>query len=95
MLIGLWHGVTWNFVLWGAWHGVGLYAQNRWSEAMRPRYAALEERAAAGSGARRLQRGLGVVSTLLTFHYVALGWVFFALPDPALSLRVLGKLFGG
>ncbi len=95
VLIGLWHGVTLNFVLWGAWHGVGLYVQNRWSEAMRPRYATLEERATASAGARRLQQGLGVVSTLLTFHYVALGWVFFALPDPGLSLRVLGKLFGG
>ncbi len=94
VLIGLWHGITWNFVLWGAWHGIGLYVQNRWSEAMRPRYTALEDRAATSAGARRLQQGLGVVSTLLTFHYVALGWVFFALPDPGLSLRVLGKLFG-
>ena len=25
MLIGgLWHGAAWNFVLWGAWHGLGL-----------------------------------------------------------------------
>ncbi len=23
VLIGLWHGITWNFVLWGAWHGIG------------------------------------------------------------------------
>ncbi len=62
---------------------------------MRPRYAALEERAGQSTASRRLQKGLGVFSTLLTFHYVALGWVFFALPDPGLSLRVLGKLFGG
>ncbi len=94
VLIGLWHGVTWNFVLWGAWHGLGLYIQNRFSDAMRPRYAVLEERAARSRGALRLQRGWSVLSTLFTFHYVALGWVFFALPDPGLSLRVLGKLFG-
>jgi alginate O-acetyltransferase complex protein AlgI len=24
LLIGFWHGVTWNFALWGLWHGVGL-----------------------------------------------------------------------
>ena len=75
VLIGLWHGVTWNFVLWGVWHGVGLFAQNRWSEAMRPRYAALDSRP-------RLHQAVTLLSTCLTFLYVSLGWVFFALPDP-------------
>jgi alginate O-acetyltransferase complex protein AlgI len=42
LLIGLWHGVTWNFVLWGLWHGLGQFAQNRWSEAVRARAAALQ-----------------------------------------------------
>jgi alginate O-acetyltransferase complex protein AlgI len=87
VLIGLWHGVGWNFVLWGTWHGVGLFAQNRWTEAMRPRYAALESRP-------RLRQAATLLSTALTFVYVTLGWVFFALPDPGLSLRVLGKMFG-
>jgi D-alanyl-lipoteichoic acid acyltransferase DltB (MBOAT superfamily) len=27
LLGGLWHGAAWNFVLWGAWHGVGLAVQ--------------------------------------------------------------------
>lgn len=26
LLGGLWHGAAWNFVLWGAWHGMGLIA---------------------------------------------------------------------
>ncbi len=29
-LSGLWHGTTWNFVLWGALHGLGLMAHRRW-----------------------------------------------------------------
>ncbi len=87
VLIGLWHGMTWNFVLWGAWHGVGLFLQNRWSEWMRPRYEALESRP-------RLHAGVTALTTLVTFHFVALGWVWFALPDVSLSLRVLGMLFG-
>ena len=88
VLIGLWHGVTWNFVLWGAWHGVGMLVQNRFTDWMKPRYAQL-------SGQPRLRGGITAFTTLLTFHYVALGWVFFALPDPALSLRVFARLFGG
>jgi len=87
LLIGLWHGVTWNFILWGLWHGVGLFLQNRWSEFIRPRLAALENR-------KWLNLSLTALSTILTFQYVALGWVWFALPDPASSWHVFLKLFG-
>lgn len=87
ILIGLWHGATWNFILWGLWHGVGLFAQNRWSGIVRPWAARLETRPA-------LKMSLAVVSTFLTFQYVALGWVWFALPDPVSSWHVFLKLFG-
>jgi alginate O-acetyltransferase complex protein AlgI len=87
LLIGLWHGVTWNFAAWGLWHGLGLFIHNRWVEAMRVRLVGLDERP-------RLKRGLELVGVLLTFHYVTLGWVWFALPSPALSWQVFLKLFG-
>jgi alginate O-acetyltransferase complex protein AlgI len=87
ILIGLWHGVTWNFAAWGLWHAVGLFAHSRYAEFARPRLAWLDERP-------RLQRAAAAAGTLLTFHYVALGWVWFALPSLGLSLRVFGKLLG-
>jgi D-alanyl-lipoteichoic acid acyltransferase DltB (MBOAT superfamily) len=87
VLIGLWHGITWNFVLWGAWHGVGLFVQNRYSEWVRPHLPDLSARPA-------LKQGLAVFGGLLTFHYVALGWVWFALPSAGLSWQVFLKLFG-
>jgi alginate O-acetyltransferase complex protein AlgI len=87
VLIGLWHGVTWNFALWGAWHGVGLFAHNRWSEFARTRSPDRQP-------PPLLQATLRVGGTLLTFHYVALGWVFFALPTPAVSIRFFSTLFG-
>jgi D-alanyl-lipoteichoic acid acyltransferase DltB (MBOAT superfamily) len=43
----------------------------------------------------RLQRAIQWGATLLTFHYVALGWVWFALPDVTTSWNVLLRLFGG
>ena len=85
VLIGLWHGVTWNFVLWGVWHGLGLFVHNRWSEKMKPRAARLTP---------RWQKALNAGGVLLTFHFVALGWVFFALPAPSVSLHFLQTLFG-
>ena len=27
LLIGLWHGGTWNFIVWGLWHGLGLWGR--------------------------------------------------------------------
>lgn len=85
VLIGLWHGVTPNFILWGLWHGLGLFLQNRYSD-----WAKRHIPPQTGARARLLT----ATSWLLTFHYVALGWVFFALPTPQLALRVLKTLFG-
>jgi alginate O-acetyltransferase complex protein AlgI len=76
LLIGLWHGVTWNFTLWGLWHGLGLFIHNRWSEWTRGRYAGIP---------LPWQKILNIGAVLLTFNYVAVGWVFFALPSPAVS----------
>ncbi len=87
VLIGLWHGISWNFAIWGAWHGIGLFIHNRWSNLVRPQAAALENMP-------RLKHILGVGSTLLTFHYVSLGWVWFALSTPAQSWHTFLKLFG-
>ena len=87
VLIGLWHGATLNFVIWGAWHGVGLFIHNRWADFMKPRAALLDARPRL----KRLARLAGVV---LTFHYVALGWVWFVLPTPTLALAVFRRLFG-
>jgi alginate O-acetyltransferase complex protein AlgI len=85
ILIGLWHGITWNFILWGVWHGLGLFLQNRWSGFAKTRFAADNQ---------RLQTALQLGGIFLTFHFVALGWVFFALRDPSLSWRVIMRLFG-
>jgi D-alanyl-lipoteichoic acid acyltransferase DltB (MBOAT superfamily) len=86
-LIGLWHGITINFLIWGLWHGLGLFAHNRWSEWVRPRFA---EPAKGSLTAQAFSLG----GWLITFLYVALSWVWFALPTPALAEQVFRKLVG-
>ncbi len=88
LVIGLWHGVTWTFIIWGLWHGVGLFIHKMWSDRTRRWYNGLKDKPAQ----KRLWHGAGVV---LTFHFVALGWVWFALPDAQTALSVFVKLFGG
>jgi alginate O-acetyltransferase complex protein AlgI len=85
-LIGLWHGVSWNFLLWGIWHGLGLFIQNRWSEFVRTRMEVPPQ------PRRQLLLKLGGI--FLTFNFVSLGWLFFTLPTPQMAFLALTRLFG-
>ncbi len=87
LLIGVWHALTWNFALWGLWHGFGLFAHNRWLAWSRGRFPLLEQNASA-------RRAWEIAGGLFTFHFVTLGWVWFALPNPDLAVRTLAKLLG-
>lgn len=87
LLIGFWHGITWNYVLWGLWHGIGLFINNRWSD----RTKVWMDTHITTRPQRLLAQVSGIV---LTFNFVALGWVFFALPDLRMSWHVFLTLFG-
>jgi alginate O-acetyltransferase complex protein AlgI len=87
ILIGLWHGVAVNYVLWGAWHGLGLFIHNRWSEFTRNRLPAWTQ-------TPRGQTVMNLSGIFLTFNYVTLGWLFFNLSTPAIAWQAMLKLFG-
>jgi alginate O-acetyltransferase complex protein AlgI len=87
IVIGLWHGVTWNFLIWGVWHALGLFAHKQWSDRTRKWFRSLKDRPAR-------KRAWTIFAWALTFHYVLLGWVWFALPDVSSALRVFALMFG-
>ncbi|HLA83102.1 MAG TPA: MBOAT family O-acyltransferase, partial [Thermoleophilia bacterium] len=87
VLIGLWHAVAWNFVVWGIWHGLGLFIVNRVNVLLRGRRWV----GRLASGHSQVVQTVGV---LLTFHFVTLGWIWFALPDVRLGVRVFLRLVG-
>lgn len=74
---GLWHGASWLFVLWGAWHGLLLVLHKMF---MRMR--------GAGKADKPASKVAHVLGVLLTFHLVAIGWVFFR----ADSLTIVGEM---
>ncbi len=86
VLIGLWHGVALNFMVWGLWHGAGLFIHNRWKEYTGPRFSTW----AINPFRKNI---LSICGIFLTFHYVALGWLFFALPANQIP-TALKMLFG-
>lgn len=87
LLIGLWHGVAWHFAAWGLWHGLGLFVHNRWSDFTRSRVPTWAQSRAGRVGAS----ALGV---FVTFNFVTLGWLFFALSTPSLAWRTLLRCLG-
>lgn len=86
IVIGLWHGITWSFFLWGIWHGMGLFIQNRWSEWIQMRMKTPPP--------PHRQLVLNTIGMFLTFNFVSLGWLFFTLSSPLLALQTLMRLFG-
>ena len=64
LLGGLWHGAAWNYVWWGAYHGI-LLIGHRW----------LTER--AGARAEPLGGWRRVVNVLVMFQFTLLGWLLF------------------
>ena len=76
LLGGLWHGASWNFVIWGALHGVGLLVCHAWQrmrENVRPGY----------------KPRYSLIGNALTFIFVCFAWIFFRSPDFASAVTVI------
>ena len=87
ILIGLWHGINYNFLAWGAWNGIGIYIQNRIS-------AFLLQKIKKGKPFWQISKLSQGISIILTFIFISLGWVWFALPSIDSSVQVFKVLFG-
>ncbi len=84
--IGLWHSISWNFFIWGLWHGVGLFIHKQWSDRTRKWYRGLQ-------GRPWPRRAWAVAGWGMTVLFVMLGWVWFLLPTPQMALDTFAKLF--
>ena len=80
VLGGLWHGASWTFVLWGAYHGLLLVSSH-----------VLAARLPRLSGAAT-PPALQWVKRAGTFYLVVLGWVLFRADSLGSALRVLGGM---
>lgn len=87
LVIGLWHGVTVNFAIWGLWHALALFVHKVWTDRTRKWYRRLGEHPA------RL-RAWSLLGWFLTLNWVMLGWVWFVIPDPGGALRTFARLLG-
>ncbi len=77
LLCGLWHGISWRFVLWGSGHALALIFCNLYREWL---VTLLGRKGAAAFSKRPVVRS---VATLLTFEFVALSLAFLVHPAMA------------
>jgi D-alanyl-lipoteichoic acid acyltransferase DltB (MBOAT superfamily) len=83
LLCGLWHGASWNFVLWGGIHGVSLAIHRAWKAW--DTLTSLKDNIG-------FQRVRDFFSRLLTLSVVLVGWVFFRAQTRTDAIQYLRRL---
>ena len=78
---GLWHGASWNFVLWGTFHGIALAVHKMWMSIIGRK---------KGEQSHGWRRVFGVI---ITFHFVCFCWIFFRNADFQNSMDMLRQIF--
>ncbi len=70
LLGGFWHGASWNFILWGAMHGIALAIHKVWM-------------LITGKAFTKVNNSFlyNALMTLVTFHFVCFCWIFFKAAD--------------
>ena len=82
LLGGFWHGASWNFIIWGAIHGVGLGIHKRWMLLTDKSFAAFNQ-----------SRIYKIISGILTFHFVCFAWIFFKAEDLEITKTMIYQIF--
>ncbi|MDW8465586.1 MAG: MBOAT family O-acyltransferase [Chloroherpetonaceae bacterium] len=81
LLGGLWHGASWNFVIWGGLNGLALLFYRYWR-----RISPIKDSTSPF---------VTVVSVLLTFSFITFTRIFFRAESLELAFEMLQKLAGG
>jgi D-alanyl-lipoteichoic acid acyltransferase DltB (MBOAT superfamily) len=82
LLIGLWHGANWTFIVFGLYWGLVIAG-----------FLYLQERRAESGDDAVASRWGTAVSVLATFVIVGVGWVLFRAPSLAAAAGIMARLF--
>ena len=75
---GFWHGATWNFIIWGALHGLGLAVCRGWQ---------------SWRGTSKWDHPVSrALACFWTVQFVCLGWVFFRASSLENAVEILGQV---
>lgn len=75
LIMGFWHGVTWYYIAYGLFHGIGLVINDAW---VRKKKTLNKERKKAGKPALPENRWIQLLGMVVTFHVVMLSFLIFS-----------------
>ena len=75
LLMGFWHGVTWYYIAYGLFHGIGLIINDAW---LRKKKKINKERKAAGKPNLPENRFTRALSIVITFNVVMVSFLLFS-----------------
>ena len=81
LLGGFWHGASWNFIIWGAIHGIGLGIHKIWM--------LITGKAFSGFNNNKIYR---ILMGIITFHFVCFGWIFFRAEDFDAAMTMINQI---
>jgi alginate O-acetyltransferase complex protein AlgI len=87
LLSGLWHGSSWNFIIWGGLHGLFLACAHFYKPYQIKLHKAL--------GIDKSSKCLQVWQMFMTFNLVNLAWVFFRAVNFSDALYVITNMWSG
>lgn len=82
LLVGLWHGAGWTFVVWGGMHGAYLLINHAWRRFRQSLGQDLQRSSLVGRG----------IARLVTFTAVIVGWVFFRAENLDVAMSMLRSM---
>ena len=81
LLGGFWHGANWNFILWGALHGIALAVHKIW--------ILLTGKTVSNV---KISWWYNAIMVTVTFHFVCFAWIFFKAADFATATTMLHQI---
>ncbi len=80
---GLWHGASWNFVIWGIYHGLALIVHREFTF-LKEQIHVLNEFCKT--------KFWSFAALFITFHAVCIGWIFFVVKDCGVAFKIIKRL---
>ena len=75
LIMGFWHGITWYYIAYGLFHGLGLVINDAW---IRKKKLLNKERKKAGKGSLPENRWIQLLGMVVTFHVVMVSFLIFS-----------------
>lgn len=81
LLGGFWHGASWNFIIWGAMHGVSLGIHKIWMMMTGKAFASFNN-----------SKIYNAIMVVITFHFVCFCWIFFKAENFDVAMSMINQI---